>query len=64
MSNRRLVSCSEQNMLWDTTKASLAQILKIKRHRASGDAYLIQQTYMATRDLLNPPSPELVKTRR
>ena len=64
LSSIELIASEAQLMLWDTTKASLAQILKIKRHRASGDAYLIQQTYMATRDLLNPPSPELLKTRR
>lgn len=44
-----LIATEEQLMLWDATKKRLAQQLNIQRHRASGDAFLIQQTYVETR---------------
>lgn len=42
------IACEAQLMLWDKTKIHLQQELGIARHRASGDAYLIQQTYIET----------------
>ena len=42
------IACEEQLMLWDKTKKRLEHQLNIERHRASGDAYLIQQTYIET----------------
>lgn len=46
------IATEEQLMLWDKTKKRLEQELTIERHRASGDAYLIQQTYIETRRLI------------
>ena len=42
------IACEDQLMLWDITKKRLENELTIERHRASGDAYLIQQTYIET----------------
>ncbi len=47
-----IIASEPQLMLWDNTKKRLQQQLGIRRHRASGDAYLIQQTYIATRQQL------------
>lgn len=47
-----LIATEEQLMLWDATKKQLGHQLNIQRHRASGDAFLIQQTYIETRRLL------------
>jgi len=47
-----IIATEEQLMLWDITKKRLAQQLTIQRHRASGDAFLIQQTYVETRRLV------------
>ncbi len=46
------IATEEQLLLWDATKIQLQQKLNIERHRASGDAYLIQQTYVETNHLL------------
>lgn len=48
-----LISSEAQLLLWDNTKKQLEKRLDIRRHRASGDAYLIQQTYLATRNMLD-----------
>lgn len=42
------IASEEQLMLWDKTKKRLVHELDIERHRASGDAFLIQQTYIET----------------
>lgn len=47
-----MISTEAQLLTWDATKKRLAKQLDIKRHRASGDAYLIQQTYLYTRNLM------------
>lgn len=47
-----LIASEQQLLLWDATKQRLQQELGIRRHRVSGDAYLIQQTYIATRQQL------------
>lgn len=47
-----MIASEAQLLLWDSTKKLLTQELEIKRHRASGDAYLIQQTYLRTRTLV------------
>lgn len=47
-----LIATEAQLLLWDKTKKRLERRLDIKRHRASGDAYLIQQTYLETRNLI------------
>lgn len=46
------IATEEQLLLWDNTKIQMQDQLNIQRHRASGDAYLIQQTYVETRRLL------------
>ncbi|ACE84299.1 PolC-type DNA polymerase III domain-containing protein [Cellvibrio japonicus] len=51
-----LIASEDQLLCWDETKQRLQQQLAIRRHRASGDAYLIQQTYLATRQLANCPT--------
>lgn len=48
-----MIATEAQLLLWDKTKKQLEQRLDIKRHRASGDAYLIQQTYLVTRRLID-----------
>ncbi|HSX85879.1 MAG TPA: hypothetical protein VLE50_10765 [Cellvibrio sp.] len=47
-----LITTEAQLLLWDESKIRLVKQLDIKRHRASGDAYLIQQTYLYTRTLI------------
>jgi len=44
-----LIATEAQLMLWDNTTNHLTKSPIIQRHRASGDAFLIQQTYIATR---------------
>jgi hypothetical protein len=48
-----MIASEEQLILWDSTKQHLEKTLNIKRHRASGDAYLIQQTYLVTQQQLS-----------
>lgn len=48
-----LITTEPQLMVWDDAKVKLARQLDIKRHRASCDAYLIQQTYLYTRHLVD-----------
>lgn len=48
-----LIATEAQLMAWDEAKRRLAQQLDIRRHRASCDAYLIQQTYLYTRNLVD-----------
>lgn len=48
-----MIATEAQLLLWDQTKKLLEKRLDIKRHRASGDAYLIQQTYLETRHLID-----------
>jgi hypothetical protein len=48
-----MIATEAQLLLWDKTKKQLEKRLDIKRHRASGDAYLIQQTYLETRHLID-----------
>ncbi|WP_049631906.1 hypothetical protein [Cellvibrio sp. pealriver] len=55
-----MIASEAQLLLWDQTKKRLEKRLDIKRHRASGDAYLIQQTYLETRNLVNT-QPALAK---
>jgi hypothetical protein len=47
-----IIATEAQLLTWDDAKQRLAKQLDIKRHRASGDAYLIQQTYLYTRNLV------------
>lgn len=49
-----LICTEEQLMLWDDTKLRLSSQLKIQRHRASADAFLIQQTWLATKQMIAP----------
>lgn len=55
-----VIACEAQLLLWDQTKKQLEQRLDIRRHRASGDAYLIQQTFLTTRNMLNT-QPQLAR---
>lgn len=48
-----IIATEAQLLLWDRTKKQLEKRLDIKRHRASGDAYLIQQTFLETRRLID-----------
>ncbi|MCE3252131.1 MAG: hypothetical protein K0Q67_1141 [Cellvibrio sp.] len=48
-----LIATEAQLLLWDQTKKRLEKYLDIKRHRASGDAYLIQQTFLESRRLID-----------
>ncbi len=48
-----LIATEAQLLLWDQTKRRLEKHLDIKRHRASGDAYLIQQTFLESRRLVD-----------
>lgn len=59
-----LIATEEQLMLWDATKKRLEQQLNIQRHRASGDAFLIQQTYVETRRLLAEKTPPVSLPKR
>jgi len=52
LSTIEMIATEPQLLLWDETKKSLEKRLDIQRHRASGDAYLIQQTYLETRRLI------------
>lgn len=51
-----IIATEAQLLCWDETKHKLQAQLLIKRHRASGDAYLIQQTYLKTRQLVANPA--------
>lgn len=53
-----MIATEEQLMFWDATKKLLLQQLDIQRHRASGDAYLIQQTYIVTRNQTLQQAPQ------
>lgn len=48
-----LIASEAQLLAWDESKRRLTRQLDIKRHRASCDAYLIQQTYLYTRNLVD-----------
>lgn len=54
-----IIATEDQLMLWDRTKQQLEKRLDIKRHRASGDAYLIQQTFVESRRLLDTQPPSM-----
>lgn len=47
-----LILTEEQTELWHETKNKLISELNIKRHRASNDAYIVQQTWLKTRNLI------------
>jgi hypothetical protein len=51
-----LIATEAQLLLWDKTKQKLERRLDIQRHRASGDAYLIQQTFIESRRLIDTRS--------
>lgn len=48
-----MIATEAQLLVWDKTKKQLEKRLDIKRHRASGDAYLIQQTFLESRRLVD-----------
>lgn len=52
-----LITTEAQLMEWDEAKHRLERQLDIRRHRASCDAYLIQQTYLYTRNLVDSYTP-------
>lgn len=49
-----LITTEDQLMIWDDTKQDLCSRLKIHRHRASADAFLIQQTWLMTKHMAIP----------
>ncbi|MCP4117595.1 MAG: hypothetical protein GY737_19800 [Desulfobacteraceae bacterium] len=44
-----LILSEDQMAIWDDTKARVTRELALKRHRASADALIIQETYVRTR---------------
>lgn len=48
-----MIVTEAQLLVWDHTKKQLEKRLDIKRHRASCDAYLIQQTFLESRRLIS-----------
>lgn len=44
-----IITTEEQLYIWDETKQLLTNQLKVNRHRASADAFLIQQTWLMTK---------------
>lgn len=42
-----------QVLIWDATKLRLQKSLKLERHRASSDAFLVQQTYLQSKLQMN-----------
>ncbi len=46
----------DQLVLWEKTRRAVIEDLGIKRHRASSDARIIQETYIRTRDKLREQS--------
>lgn len=57
-----MIASEAQLLLWDATKKQLANEHASRRHRASLDAYLIQQTYLRTRTILQA-QPHLAQRR-
>ena len=49
-SQLELILTEEQMAAWHTTKEAVLQELNLQRHRASYDAYVIQQTWLRTRE--------------
>jgi hypothetical protein len=49
-----LITPEQQLLAWDQTKKDLESQLKIRRHRASSDAFLIQQTWLLSREITQP----------
>lgn len=49
-----MITTEAQLMMWDETKLDLCSRLKIRRHRASADAFLIQQTWLMTKQFAIP----------
>ncbi|EIK43681.1 hypothetical protein O59_003561 [Cellvibrio sp. BR] len=47
-----MIASEAQLLIWDATKKKLAKEHGARRHRASVDAHLIQQTYLRTRTRL------------
>ena len=48
-SSLEMILSEEQMSVWHETKDNLLAEMDLKRHRASNDAYIIQQTWMRTR---------------
>ena len=46
-----LILSEQQMIMWADTKAHLTRQAELVRHRASNDAWLIQQTYQATQSI-------------
>ncbi len=59
-----MIATETQLLLWDQTKKRLEKHLDIRRHRASGDAYLIQQTFLESRRLLNTQPVQMRRSSR
>lgn len=49
-----IITTEDQLIIWDETKLDLCNRLKIRRHRASADAFLIQQTWLMTKQIATP----------
>jgi hypothetical protein len=47
-----MIMNEEQVDIWDQTRDLVTDELNIVRHRASNDAFLIQETYLRTRQIV------------
>lgn len=52
VSSLELIMTENQINVWDNTKAEVIESSKIGRHRASNDAWIIQETYRRTSSLI------------
>lgn len=48
LSSLEMIMKESQYAIWDQTKTDLCRLHNVRRHRASGDATLIQQTFVKT----------------
>jgi hypothetical protein len=52
VSSLEMIMTEPQILLWDETKVKVTEEAKLPRHRASNDAWLIQETYRHTSSLI------------
>ncbi|MHA2939030.1 hypothetical protein ACXJY6_12155 [Vibrio sp. RC27] len=56
LSSIELILKEQQVYLWDETKVEVIQDLDIRRHRASNDAHVVQETFLRTYDQISTMS--------
>jgi hypothetical protein len=52
LSSLEIILTEEQISIWDETRKEVIQALGLKRHSASSDALIVQETYLRTREQL------------